>query len=63
MDKIDDIDKYIVDSINDINVKLKTLDERISDLEKPINKPILKITIMVNIFIKFKILEYHLKII
>ena len=41
MDKIDDIDKYIVDSINDINVKLETLDKRISDLEK-INKPVLK---------------------
>ena len=42
MDKIDDIDKYIVDSINDINVKIKNLDERISDLEKPINKPVLR---------------------
>ena len=30
MDKIDDIDKYIVDSINDIHVKIKNLDERIS---------------------------------
>ena len=30
MDKIDDIDKYIVDSINDINVKLESLDKRIS---------------------------------
>ena len=29
MDKIDDIDKYIVDSINDINVKLESLNKRI----------------------------------
>ena len=28
MDNIDDIDKHIVDSINDINVKIKNLDER-----------------------------------
>ena len=41
MDKIDDIDKYIVDSINDINVKLESLDKRITDLEK-FDKPILK---------------------
>ena len=41
MDKIDDIDQYIVDSINDINAKIKNLDERISDLEK-FDKPVLK---------------------
>ena len=39
---IDDIDKYIIDSINNINKEIQSLDKRISNLEKPINKPVLK---------------------
>ena len=42
MDNIDDIDKCIINSINDIKVELETLDEIISNLEKLINKPVLK---------------------
>ena len=30
---INDIDKYIIDTINNINVEIKSLDKRISNLE------------------------------
>ena len=42
MDNIDDIDKYIIDSINNINKEIQSLDKRLSKLEKPINNPVLK---------------------
>ena len=39
---MDDIDKYIIDSINNINKEIQSLDKRISKLEIPINNPVLK---------------------
>ena len=63
MDKIDDIDKYIIDSINNINVELESLDERISNLEKPINKPVLKNNNNGKYFYTIQDLVFLLKII
>ena len=39
---INDIDKYIIDTINNINVELESLDERISNLENGDNNNVLK---------------------
>ena len=39
---INDIDKYIIDTINNINVELESLDKRISNLENGDNNNVLK---------------------
>ena len=39
---INDTDKYIIDTINNINVELESLDKRISSLENGNNNNVLK---------------------
>ena len=48
----DDIDKYIIDILNDTNLEIVSLVKRISNLKNPgNNNKVLKIIIMKNIFI------------